>query len=369
MAVPSSRTINYDAVLSSCLDLILSRDPIDNIFKDHVLLEVLKSKGCITTQDGGERIRIPVEYAANSTADSYGGYDQLDTTPQDEFSTLWYEWKQLASSVSISGLEEAQNKGEHAIFGLLSAKANNSLMSLRELLNYQLLGKTVASGVWSSGTGAMAGSSNTDVEPIPAALSRDPSESAIIGNVNKNTHSWWRTFSANLGNGTAEYNETIFASCTTWALILQYLNKLYNNASRGGGGKPDCMIASQGAYEVFEAALRDKTRYTQQSEGSLAFDNIMFKTGCPMYWDEMMPDIYTGVVHDSGSFAKESVYVLNTKFMKLVIESDHNFVSTPFVRPENQDAKASQILFYGNLTFSNLRKFGCAYKIDGSVAA
>ena len=144
---------------------------------------------------------------------------------------------------------------------------------------------------------------------------------------------------------------------------------MYYYCSRGGGGRPDIIICSQAGFELVEAAMRDKTRYMQQSEGQVAFDNIMCKTGCPMYWDEMMPDLETGVVYDSGSFAEETVYVLNTKFMKLVVESDHNFVSTPFIRPENQDAKVAQILFYGNLTFSNLRKLGCAYNIDGSVAA
>lgn len=366
---PSSLTRNYEAVLSATLDSFLSRDPIDNIFKDHVLLAVLKQKGIIQPQSGGYYLRAPLGYATNSTVDSYSGYDQLDTTPQDEFTTCFYDWRQLAGSVSISGIEETQNKSEAEIFDLLQGKTQVTLSSLSERLNYMLLGRTVASGVWSAGKGAMSSSTGTDVDPIPAALSRDPSQSVAIGQINKNTYSWWRPFAANFGSAAAEYNETIYSNCTTYALVLNQLSKLYNSCSRGGGGRPDIMIASQGAWEVIDNALRGQIRYTDTSEGAVGFDKIMFKNNCPIYWDEMMPDIYTGVAFDSGSYAKESIYVLNSRFMQVKYDPDKNFTASPFIKPENQDARTSQILWYGNLCWTQLRKHGVAYKIDGTISS
>ncbi len=360
---------NYEAVLSATLDSFLNRDPIDQIFKDHVLLEVLKQKGCITPQKGGYKLRAPLGYVKNSTVSSYGGYDVLDVTPQDEFTTAFYDWKQLAGSVAISGIEEAQNMGESEIFDLLAGKTKTTLSSLREELNHQLLGKTVSAGVWSAGTGTLASTTGTDVDPIPAALSRNPTQSAAIGNIDGNTYSWWRAQAANFNNGTAEYDESQFAACTSYALILNNLSKLYNTCSKGGGGRPDLMIASQGAWEVIDNALRDQIRYTDTGKGTVGFDNVMFKNGCPVYWDEMMPDIYTGVGYDSDSFAEESIYMLNTDFMNLKYHPDKNFSASPFVKPENQDSRTSQILWYGNLTWTSLRKQGVAWNIDGSVAS
>ena len=88
-----------------------------------------------------------------------------------------------------------------------------------------------------------------------------------------------------------------------------------------------------------------------------------------MYWDEMMPDIFTGVKYDSGSYAAETFYFLNSKFMKLIYDPQHNFAPTPFVKPENQDAKTALLLFYGNLCWTQLRKHGVAFGYDPSVAA
>ena len=366
---PASLTRNYDAVLSACLDAFIGKNPVDQIFKDHVLLEVLKSKGVIQPQSGGYKLRVPLGYADNSTVDSYNGYDILDTTPQDEFTTAFYDWRQLAGAVTISGIEEEQNKSEAEIFDLLQGKTNVTLATMRERLNYMLLGRTVSSGVWSAGTGATSATTQTDVDPIPAALSRNPGQSVAIGEINKNTYSWWRPYAANLGNDTAEYSETIFKDCTTLALVIHYLNRLYYYCSRAAGGRPDVGICSQGAFEVIEAALRLQNRYTSTDDASVAFDNIAWKKGCPLYWDEMMPDIYTGVVHDSGSYAKESLYFLNTKFMHVKHSSEKNFTPEPFVKPENQDAKVSQILWYGNLCWSGLRKHGVAYNIDGTLTA
>jgi len=371
MAVtPSSRTISYDAVLSSCLDAFLGTDPVDNIFKDHVLLEILKSKGCMEAQSGGERIRQPINNGDNSTVGSYTSYDVVDTTPQNEFTTLWYDWRQLAASVSISGLEEMQNRGEAAIFNLLKGKTNVCLQSLREELNYQLLGKTVASGVWSAGAGKMASASGTDLDPIPMALSRDPTQSVAVGNINKNTYSYWRARAGDLdSDATGDHNSTFANDVTTYAELINYLNRLYYYCSRGGGGRPDVIICSQAGFVGVEAALRTQVRYTQQSDAQVAFDNLIFKQGCPMYWDEMMPDISNGYVHDSASYAKETFYFLNSKWMKLVYDPQHNFTPTPFVKPENQDAKTALLLFYGNLCWTQLRKHGVAYGYDPSVAA
>lgn len=363
---PVSLTRNYDAVLSACLDAFIGKDPVDNIFKDHVLLAVAKDKGMLSSQSGGYKFRVPIMYATNSTVGSYTSYDVLDTTPQDEFTTAFYDKRQLSASISISGIEEAQNRSEAEIFDLLRGKTEVALQSLRQELNYQLLGKTVASAVWSAGAGPTASTTSTDVDPIPEALSRDPTQSVAVGEINKNTYSWWRAISADLSADAAGYNNQVHHNCDSLALVLHHLNSTYYWCSRGGGGRPDVMIASQGAFEIVEAAMRTNVRYTSTDNASVGFDNIAFKAGCPLYWDEMMPDIETGTNYETAA-SKETIYLLNTKFMTIRNEEGKNFVPTPFVRPENQDAKVAQILWYGNLCWSALRKHGVAYGIDGTL--
>ncbi len=367
MATPS-RTVSYDSILSSCLQAFLGKDPVDNIFKDHVLLEVLKQKGCLQAINGGESIKVPLEISTNSTVGSFTNYDVIDTTPQDPFTTAYYTWRQLAASIAISGLEEIQNRGEHAIFNLLKAKTANTLASMREELNLQLMGKTYDSGTayLTAGAGPTASATETDFDPIGRLLTKDPTSSRTVGNVNPNTETWWQAYSRD-GNGSAGHNNNAGGvDVTTWAQLLDGLNALYHYCSRGGGGRPDFIITSQVGFEQVETALRDKVRYMQTGEGSVAFDNLQFKAGCPMYWDEMMPDPETGVIYSSGSYALENYYMLNSKFMKLIYDSQHNFTPTPFVRPENQDAKTAQMLFVGNLCWSNARKHGLFHGIPAT---
>jgi hypothetical protein len=52
------------------------------------------------------------------------------------------------------------------------------------------------------------------------------------------------------------------------------------------------------------------------------------------------------------------MFFLNTKYLRLVGHSDNWFKPTPFVRPNNQDARYAQILCYGELTISNRARQG-----------
>src|SRR5574343_661327 len=196
---PSSRTINYDAVLSLCLEN-LREGLFDQIFSSTAFLSALygaygrkkaRGKG-IRMVNGGERIRVPLMYGKNTTVGSYTGYDVLDTTPQDGITTAFFDWRQIAGSVSISGLEELKNRGENAIKTLLETKVMQLEMSMRDELDQQLIGKTISSGAFVAGTGPTASQSGTDLDPLALMIPKDPTASVSIGNINQATYSWWR---------------------------------------------------------------------------------------------------------------------------------------------------------------------------------
>jgi hypothetical protein len=71
-----------------------------------------------------------------------------------------YNWKQIAASIAISGIEEAKNRGTEAIIKLLNAKIMQAEMSIKSLVNGQLLSSNDGSG----GTPAV----KTDPEPNAA---------------------------------------------------------------------------------------------------------------------------------------------------------------------------------------------------------
>lgn len=371
MTTPSSRTINYDAVLSLSLEYYRPK-LIDNIFSHGAFLSAMYGaygkrkrggKG-IRLVNGGERIRVPLMYGKNTTVGSYSGYDTLDVTPQDGITTAFFEWKQLAGSISISRREERQNAGEGKIRDLLQAKIMQADMSIREDLSYQLLGKTVSSGVWTSGNGIGGQTANADYNPIPSIIPRSEDQSASIGNINGNTYSWWRPYI--IGKDTYG-NEYI--SCTSFATLQFAMRRLYNKLSINAGGPPDLGIMDESTFESYEMSLDEKTRYVNMTGGpaDVGFDSIRFKKQ-DLVWDEFVPDLYTGATYETG-LTYGTYFMINTDFMEIVVDSETNFITTPFMRPENQDAKTAQILQMGALTCSNRRKQGAIHGITLNITS
>ena len=363
---PNSNTIYYDALLSTTL-MAYKKTLEDNIFKDSAFLAYLKMAGGTTTQDGGERIAIPLMYGDNETVKTHGGYSVLDTTPQEGITTAFYPWAEIAGTISISRKEERQNSGEGRLINLLKAKITQAEMTIREKLNQDILNGTWASNLCLPDT---ADDGAYGVVPLacmmPKLNATDPT-AFDIGGIARDTYSWWRHRTATL-SGTSETGNCVALDCTTWASLKFALKRFYNFCSRGTGGSPDLVVMDQSSYEQYESSLEANLRYSNTKMADMGFDTIKLK-GATCVWDEVVPDVDTGVGYDSDSWDYGTAFFLNTKFYKLVTDSQTSFITTPFVEPENQTAKTAKILWMGNTTCSNFRKMGVASEIDDSVVS
>jgi len=336
----------------------------DNIFKDSAFMAALRMFDAVQTQNGGERIRAPLMYEKNSTVKSYSDYDTLDTTPQDGMTTAFYEWAEVGGTISISRKEERQNSGEAAIIGLLSSKVKQAEMSMREELNRQLVAGTV------SGTAFIPGNGAKDLYPLGYFLRKDntanPSAGGNVGNIDASTESWWRHKTAVADSGSADTGNSFALSVSTYKGLVVALKRMYNYCTRGSGGAPNLILFDQTSYETYENALDDKVRYSNTKLADMGFDNIKLR-GATCVWDEQVPSIDDGLA--AASATDGTAFFLNTNFYKLIIDSQTDVVTTPFVEPENQTAKTAKILFMGNSAVSNLRKLGVLYGISSSIVA
>jgi hypothetical protein len=75
--IPSTLTDNYDALLTTTARAMQPRIH-DNITKSNKIVAWLTEHGKMRKQDGGERVKVPLMHALNSTADIYSGYGNLD---------------------------------------------------------------------------------------------------------------------------------------------------------------------------------------------------------------------------------------------------------------------------------------------------
>lgn len=308
---------NFDALLSTTLQ---NYRPtlVDNIFTARVLLDHLNSKGRVLVEEGGSSIVEPLVYAQNDTTGSYSGYDAIDLTPQEGISAAEYNWKQMASSIAISGIEEAKNRGTEAIIKLLNAKIMQAEESIKEELNQMLYG---------DGTGNGGKDFN--------GLANIISASGTVGGIDSSTNTWWQSTSTNVGG----------------ALTLLAMAGAYNTASRGND-TPDMIVTTQTLFEKYESLLTSQVRYQDTTKANSGFQNLMFKQ--------------TPVVFDV-SCTSGVMFFMNSKYLKLVGMNGHWFQTTDFQRGTvaGVDARYALVLSFGELTCSNRARQA---KLTGATA-
>ena len=363
--VPSTLTDDYGALLTTTLRAMQPK-LYDNIHRGSKWLAWLKMKGRFRKQNGGERVKIPLMHATNTTADIYSGYGLLDTTPQDGITSAFYIWAQLSVSIAISRLEERQNSGQSQAIDLLKAKTIQAESSLKELVNNCLVSGKITSGAtgdlgrFSARVGRLDSGALGPL-PLPALIDSTPSRSVSIGNINGGTYSFWR-------------NRATDSAATTFAGYKQDMNAMYNNCSRGVGGPPDCLLGDQTAWEQYWNSLQNQERYVITDQRIIdvlgGADTVKFR-GATFLWDEVVPDVKTNadVVDSIGTVALSTIFFLNSESFEWVADAETDFITTPFVRPQDQDARVAQILWMGAVGVNQRRKNGVLMGISQSIVS
>ena len=367
MADPSSLTDSYNAVLTSSSRLFLGRLR-DNIVKGMKYFALLDSNGRIRTVEGGERVQIPLMYALNTTADVMQGYGQVDTSPQEGITSAFYDWAQMAVSVTISKKEKIQNSGDKK-FDLLKAKIKQAEKSLRYLASRCIVQGRITASTSDGQFYAVVGKTDTGASgplPMAALIDSTVARSVSIGNINGATYSWWQ-------------NRMRTASGATWAAYKRDLYALYNDCSKGDGGEsPDIFLGDQIAFETYHNALQTNERYVDMKTAQLlnGQENLKIK-GAVFIWDEIVPDTKTTAIVDSdgkgtglGTVGYSTVFAINSEFVELVVARDANYSMSPFVQPENQVGVSTAIIdWMGAHCVSNRRKNGVLKAISQSITS
>lgn len=367
MAIPSSLTDSFDAVMTASSRLYLGRLR-DNIVKGMKYLAILDSKGRIKKVAGGERVQIPLMYGLNSTADVMSGYGTVDTSPQDGITSAFYDWTQMATSVTFSKKEKIQNTGDKK-FDLLKAKIKQAEMSLRYLASRCIVQGRIAASTADGQFYAVVGKRDTGATgplPLAALIDSTVARDVSIGNINGSTYAWWR-------------NQMKESSATTFAGFKKELYNLYNTCSKGeGGGAPDLMLGDQVSFETYHNSLQSAERYVDMNTVNLlnGEENLKCKKAV-FVWDELVPDTKTDAIVDSdgagtavGTVGYGTVFFINSEFVELVVASDADYSMSPFVSPENQVGVSTAIIdWMGAHCISNRRKVGVLKKISLTIAA
>jgi hypothetical protein len=248
---------------------------------------------------------------------------------QEGITTAFYEWSQMAVSITISRREERQNSGRSRLISLLGAKTMQAEASIQELCNNCIVSGKISSGASSANGEFVARTGNLDAGasgplPLTALIDATPDRSRTdIGNINPSTWSFWR-------------NQSEESDASSFAGLKQEMLNMYNRCGRGSGGFPDLLISDQVAWESYFNALQSQERYvnTRAVDVLGGTMNIMFMNST-FIWDEVVPDVTTNadIVDGVGTVALSTMYFINSRTMEFVYDSQTNFMNTPFVRP------------------------------------
>ena len=362
--IPSSVTDSYDALLTTTLRNYSTKLK-DNVTRGNKFVAWLDSKGRTRKVGGGHQVAEPLMHAQNGTADIYSGYGLLDTTPQDGITTAFFDWAQSAVSITIARKEERQNSGKAKILDLLQAKTMQAEVSLKEQFNNNIVAGRILVGSAQERVLPRVGRLDSGATgPLPLGAIIDVSaatRSVSLGNINGFTYSFWR-------------NQATASSATTFVGLKNEMNQVYNNCTKGTAGAPDLLLGTQAAWETYWLSLQNNERYIINEKKTVDIlggsDALAFRSSA-FVWDEVVPDPDTSFnpVDSIGTDTNATIYFINSQAMSFVTDSETDFITTDFVRPENQDAKVAQVLWMGAVTVNNRRKLGVLSSILKTIVS
>ncbi len=283
----------------------------DNVMNHNALLMRINERGNKMPASGRDIIQ-ELEYAENGTVAMYSNYDVIDTTPQDVLTSAVFDWRQLAGTVTISGLEEVQNSGSERVIDLLEARIN---VLEKSMMN------TLASQLYS------AASASTDLDGLQLAVADDPT-TGTYGGINRANYSFWRN---------QKYDFSVEGVTASSSTIQTAMNTLYLDCVRNSDA-PDMVVAGNTYFTYYWESLQSIQRIGTDKSADAGFMALKY-LGSDVFYD--------------SNCAATRMYFLNTDYLKLRYHPDRDFTPLEERNGFNQDSKVIPLVWAGNLCCSN----------------
>lgn len=297
-----------------------TRDLADNVTSNNALLARLKRRGNVVPFSGGRTILEELFYQENSTYTRYSGYDTLNITPQDVITAAEYDIKQVAISVSMSGLEQIQNSGRERVIDWLGARIENAEDSMTNGLSADVYSDGTANGSKQiGGLQHIVADTNTNT----------------VGGISGTTWSFWKNVSQDA--------TTDFGAAVSAGNIQSYMDRMIVQLVRGAD-RPDLIVADNTYYRAFLESMQAIQRISGADMAESGFTSLKYH-GAGANCDVVLDG---GI---GGDCPANHMYFLNTKYLRLRPFSGRDMTVLGDDRYSvNQDAFVRLIGWAGNMT-------------------
>jgi hypothetical protein len=275
-----------------------------------------KKKGIFERPNGGERIRVPLEYDEGEG----GFYARGGPISSDDKATVnaaYFLWKHAYGNATIFDEDELKNSGEYAVVSLVAQKVANAQKTSTKKIASQIYNQDADGSVNISGLKSccFAGTSTAYGGITPTDL------------VDSSGAYPWRGIN----------------TTTTEGISLAVIRTLATSAKiyDGPKGKPDVGLTTEALFNIISGILQVQQRFTEDKDTAKAgFTNLIFEQKL-IAADDYCPSGY--------------LFLLNSNFIGWAIHRDGYFARTPWADliTANVFARSMKIKWHGNLIVSN----------------
>jgi len=286
----------------------------DNAYSSNTLLGLMgrERKEKI---NGGTSIIRQLADAIQNDGGFYLGADPLNTSQSDTLNAVEYKWQNAYEPIQITRDEERMNSGnEHKLIDLLGQKINLSTLAIRRRIEQAISTPT-------------AGANNLiDLETLV--------NTGTLGSISGSSQPFWQA--------------TVTASGAFATQGLTDMTTAYYAVSGGEReDNPTHFFTNKTVFQKYEQTRLPLERLTPGGIANAGFDGLTFK-GKPLTYGN---HIGSGLM-----------FGLNMNYINLVVDSETDFITTPFIMPSNQTAKVAFILWRGQMVTDNRRRH---FKLTG----
>lgn len=310
--IPSS----LDSILATSI-ADYSRTITDNVYNANVVLKILSEHKKLI--NGGTSVVYALIKGDQNAGGFYLANQQLNTIQTDQEDLVEYRWQNVYEPIQLNRDEERSNSGdEHKIIDLVGEKIGRSELAISKRLENAL-------------SQPIAGANNLiDLDTLV--------NTGTLGTVAGATSTYWQA--------------TVTASGSFAAQGLSDLTTAtYAVASSSEQDTPTIYLTDKTNFQRFEQTRLPLERISNADlTANSGYKNLTFK-GVPVVY---------------GNFiASNEFFGLNLNYIDLVVDTETDFVMTPFIMPVNQTAKVAYILWRGNMCTMNRRRH---FKLTGLTA-
>ena len=302
----------------------------DNFFDAYPTLDMFRSGKALVTDNGGKEIQADLLYSGNS-AQYFSGYDVLNTDAVDGVTAAFYPFRYAAVPITINYTEEMENRKSDAAMKLLAVKTEQSMLTLRDQINASL---------YSAQTGKAPLGFQDIIADAPATTP------TTLGGITISSNSWWKNKAE---NATADTSFKTIVNTNFYEGMIR-MSTLWNEVSEGNE-QPTNIFTSNAIYADYEEIFEGTGYQRLTAKDTPGVDGRLpsFR-GVPVQYDR--------------DCASDRIYFLNTKYLKMHMQSGMNFAKSPFKEPANQMAKVGFILIGLQITTNNRRRLGVVYNVN-----